>query len=81
MPKVNGLDVLKKIRSDERTKYIPVVILTSSQDNKDVTRGYELGANSYIVKPIDFVKFYEVIQQIVVYWLNLNEQPSIKRGE
>jgi CheY-like chemotaxis protein len=81
MPKVNGLEVLKQIRGNEETKYIPVIILTSSQDKKDIITSYELGANSYIVKPIDFVKFHQVIQQITLYWLILNEQPSMKRGE
>ena len=78
MPKVHGLEVLKQIRENELTKYIPVIILTSSQDKKDIIQAYELGANSYIVKPIDFVKFTEVVQQIAMYWLTLNEQPSLK---
>jgi two-component system response regulator len=81
MPKVHGLEVLKHIRENRQTKYIPVIILTSSQDKKDIIRSYELGANSYIVKPIDFLKFSEVVQQIVMYWLTLNEQPMLKRGE
>jgi len=81
MPKVHGLEVLKQIRENQLTKYIPVIILTSSQDKKDIIRSYELGANSYIVKPIDFLKFSEVVQQIVMYWLMLNEQPILKRGE
>jgi two-component system response regulator len=81
MPKVHGLEVLKQIRENELTKYIPVIILTSSQDKKDIIQAYELGANSYIVKPIDFIKFTEVVQQIALYWLTLNEQPSFKRGE
>jgi len=81
MPRVHGLEVLKQVRDNEITRYIPVVILTSSQDKKDIIMGYELGANSYIVKPIDFVKFSEVVQQIALYWLKLNEQPSFKRGE
>jgi len=81
MPKVHGLEVLKQIRNDKRTKYIPVIILTSSQDKKDIAQGYELGANSYIVKPIDFVKFSEVMQHIAWYWLTLNEQPLFVRGE
>lgn len=81
MPKVHGLEVLKHVRENKQTKYIPVIILTSSQDKKDVLRSYELGANSYIVKPIDFLKFSQVVQQIVIYWLTLNEQPTLKRGE
>jgi two-component system response regulator len=79
MPKVSGLEVLKQIRSHEKTKYIPVIILTSSQDKKDIITGYKLGANSYIIKPIDFVKFHQVVQQIVLYWLGLNEQPHENR--
>jgi two-component system response regulator len=81
MPKVHGLEVLKHVRENEQTKYIPVIILSSSLDNKDIIRSYELGANSYIVKPIDFLKFSEVVQQIVIYWLTLNEQPILLRGE
>jgi len=81
MPKVHGLEVLKHIRENQQTKFIPVIILTSSQDKKDVIRSYDLGANSYIVKPIDFLKFSDVVQQIVMYWLTLNEQPTLKRGE
>lgn len=81
MPKVHGLEVLKHVRENQHTKYIPVIILTSSQDKKDVIRSYELGANSYIVKPIDFLKFSQVVQQIAIYWLTLNEQPTSKRGE
>jgi two-component system response regulator len=81
MPKVHGLEVLQQIRDNEKMKYIPVVILTSSQDKNDILRGYELGANSYVVKPIDFIKFSEVARQIASYWLTLNEQPSNKRGE
>jgi len=81
MPKVHGLEVLKEIRGNERTKFIPVVILTSSQDMKDIKRAYQFGANSYIVKPVDFLKFIEAVQQIARYWLTLNEQPSIQRGD
>jgi two-component system response regulator len=81
MPKVHGLEVLKHVRENQQTKYIPVIILTSSQDKKDIISSYELGANSYIVKPIDFLKFSEVVQQIVIYWLTLNEHPTLKRGE
>ena len=81
MLKVHGLEVLKYVRENQQTKYIPVIILTSSQDTKDVIRSYELGANSYIVKPINFLKFSEVVQQIVIYWLTLNEQPTVIRGE
>jgi two-component system response regulator len=81
MPKVDGLQVLKQIREQEITRYIPVIILTSSQDKKDILNGYELGANSYIIKPIDFVQFHQVVQQIASYWLVLNEQPIKRIGE
>ena len=73
MPKVNGIEVLKKIRRDEKTKKIPVVVLTSSQEGKDITEAYDLGVNSYIVKPIDFEKFSNSIREIGLYWLVLNK--------
>ena len=73
LPKVNGLDVLKKIKSDERTKIIPIVILTSSKEEKDIIESYKLGVNSYIVKPVDFNKFVEAVGQVGLYWLLLNE--------
>jgi len=73
MPKVNGLEVLKKIKSDERTKAIPVVMLTSSKEDPDMKNSYQLGANSYIVKPVNFVGFAEAIKNLGFYWLLLNE--------
>ncbi len=73
LPKISGLDVLKRIRSDERTKCLPVVILTSSNEEKDLITGYALGANSYVRKPVDFVQFNEAIKQLGLYWLILNE--------
>ena len=76
MPKVNGLEVLKKIRSTEKTKKIPVVMLTSSKERKDVLESYDLGANSYVVKPVDFKEFKESILKIGKYWLHLNELSS-----
>ncbi len=76
LPKIDGLAVLKQIRSEERTKLIPVVVLTSSNEEKDVISSYDLGANSFIRKPVDFVKFIEVASQIGLYWLMLNELPS-----
>lgn len=73
LPKVDGLQVLRRIREDERTKYLPVVILTSSKEEQDLLRGYQLGANSYIRKPVDFVQFTEAVRQLGLYWLVLNE--------
>lgn len=72
LPKVDGLEVLKRIRSDERTKYLPVVVLTSSSEDKDLVESYKLGANSYIRKPVDFQQFSDAIQQLRLYWLVLN---------
>lgn len=75
MPKVSGLEVLQKLRADPRTHSIPVVILTSSNEEPDVQKGYSLGANSYIVKPVDFDKFQDAIGEIGLYWLLLNQPP------
>lgn len=75
MPKVNGIEVLEQIKSDERTKTIPVVMLTSSKEDPDIKRCYELGANSYIVKPVNFEAFTAAIKSIHYYWLLLNEPP------
>jgi two-component system response regulator len=76
MPKVSGLEVLEKITSNEQTKKIPVVVLTSSKEHPDVEKAYLLGANSYIVKPVDFDSFRKVVNELGIYWLQLN-QPSI----
>lgn len=73
LPKVDGLEVLKAIKSDERTQKIPVVILTSSQEEKDMVEGYRLGVNSYIVKPIDFNQFMECVSELGFYWLLINK--------
>ena len=75
LPKVDGLSVLKEIRSDARTKMMPVVVLTSSAEEKDLLKSYELGVNSYVRKPVDFAEFVEATRQLGVYWLVLNEQP------
>jgi two-component system, response regulator len=77
LSKIDGLEVLKRLRADERTKLIPVVVLTTSNEEQDVLASYGLGANSFIRKPVDFVKFVEVASNIGVYWLVLNEPPSI----
>jgi len=76
MPKVNGIEVLQQIKSDERTKSIPIVILTSSKEDPDIKKCYTLGANSYIVKPVNFVGFAEAIKNLGFYWLLLNQPPT-----
>ena len=76
MPKVNGLEVLKTIKFDIRTKHIPVVVMTSSAEDQDVTRAYDLGANSYVVKPIDLNAVIATIRKIGYYWLMTNRQPA-----
>ena len=73
LPKVSGLEVLQRIRSDPRTKLIPVVVLTSSKEEEDILRSYSLGANSYLRKPVDFERFLECVGQLGLYWLLLNE--------
>ena len=75
LPKVSGLEVLEKIRSDERTKMIPVVVLTSSAEERDRIESYKLGVNSYIVKPVEFDSFAEVVSEIGFYWVLLNKPP------
>jgi two-component system response regulator len=77
LPKVDGFEVLKAIRKNEYSKYLPVVILTSSNEEQDVVQGYSLGANSYIRKPIDFEKFFDAVKILGVYWLLMNETPNI----
>jgi two-component system response regulator len=75
LPRLSGLDVLRRIRTDPRTRRMPVVILTSSREQSDLGAGYDLGANSYICKPVDFVEFCEAVAQLGLYWLTLNEVP------
>jgi two-component system, response regulator len=75
MPKINGIEVLHRIKSDERTKTTPVVMLTSSKEDPDIKKCYDLGANSYIVKPVNFERFAEAIKNLGFYWLLLNQSP------
>jgi len=77
LPKVDGLSVLARLRADARTKMVPVVILTSSKEEQDLVKSYELGANSYVRKPVDFLEFVDAARQLGVYWLILNEQPRM----
>ena len=79
LPKIDGLEVLSRVRADARTRLLPVVILTSSKEEQDLVTGYQLGANSYIRKPVDFTQFMEAIRQIGLYWLIMNEPPPLKR--
>jgi CheY-like chemotaxis protein len=75
LPKVDGLEVLKEIRSDERLKLIPVVVLTSSLEEKDMVRSYTLGVNAYVVKPVDFHEFINAVKELGVFWALINEPP------
>jgi two-component system response regulator len=77
LPKIDGMEVLKRIRQNDRTKLIPVVILTSSAEQKDVIDGYSLGANSYVRKPVNFEQFVEAIRHLGLYWLLWNEPPPV----
>lgn len=76
LPKMDGLEVLRRLKADHRTKAIPIVILTSSREEPDIERAYELGANSYIVKPVDFEAFARAVSEVGLYWLLLNHPPQ-----
>jgi two-component system, response regulator len=78
LPKVDGLEVLKQIRADERTRLLPVVVLTSSSQEEDIVASYRLGANSYIRKPVDFAQFAEAVRVLGMYWLLMNVPPSAR---
>jgi CheY-like chemotaxis protein len=80
LPKIDGLEVLARIRGNERTRLLPVVILTTSTEDKDRLNGYRLGANSYVRKPVDFIQFAEAVAQLGLYWLVLNEEPPQLTG-
>ena len=77
LPKVDGLEVLRAIKNDLHTKVIPVVILTSSREEKDLINSYDLGANSYVQKPVDFDQFREIVKQLCLYWLVVNQAPAL----
>jgi two-component system response regulator len=80
LPKIDGIEVLKQLRANEKTKLLPVVILTSSREERDILNGYKFGANSYVRKPVDFVEFNEAIRHLGLYWLLWNEAPPLPKG-
>ena len=80
LPKIDGLELLRRMRADHRTKLLPVVVLTSSKEEQDIVTSYDLGANSYIRKPVDFDQFVEAVRQLGLYWLLLNEPPPNGKG-
>jgi CheY-like chemotaxis protein len=77
LPKIDGIEILRRLRGDERTKLIPVVVLTSSKEQKDLIESYSLGANSYIRKPVDFDQFINAVRQLALYWVLLNEPTPV----
>ena len=79
LPKVDGLEVLERIKGDERTRFIPVVVLTSSKEQADVIKSYQLGVNSYIVKPVNFEGFTRAVQELGMYWLLINQPPKLDK--
>ena len=80
LPKVDGMEVLRRVRTEPRTRLLPVVILTTSKEEQDLINGYQLGANSYVRKPVDFAQFTEAVRQLGLYWLVLNESPPNPTG-
>ena len=77
LPKIDGLEVLRQLRADSRTRTIPVVVLTSSREERDIVESYNLGVNSYVVKPVEFDKFISAVSEVGMYWLVLNQRPSV----
>lgn len=80
LPRMDGLEVLRRIRENERTRFLPVIVLTTSKEEQDLIRSYALGANSYVRKPVDFTQFLDATRQLSLYWLVLNEPPPIHDG-
>jgi two-component system, response regulator len=78
LPKIDGLEVLRRLRAEQHTRLIPVVVLTSSKEDQDLVQSYSIGVNSYIRKPVDFEQFMEAVRQLGLYWLVLNEAPPMK---
>jgi two-component system response regulator len=76
LPKVDGLEILQKCKSDPRTRHIPIVVLTSSREEEDLARSYDYGVNSYVVKPVDFPQFTDTVRQLGLYWILLNQMPA-----
>jgi two-component system response regulator len=76
LPKISGLEVLRRMRAEPRTRRVPVVVLTSSQEEKDILSSYDLGANSFVQKPVDYMQFVDAARQLSVYWLELNQSPN-----